>query len=67
MVAELLAPVHVADVHLDERRAQRSAAVAQRDRRVRPGAGIEHDGRAGVGGFVQPAQQLALVVGPPDL
>jgi len=63
VVPELLALVHVRDVHLDERGDQGSARVAHGDRRVCPGAGVEHDRGGRVGGLVQPPEQLALVVG----
>ena len=59
---ERLAAVDVADVHLDQRFGEHRARVAQGYRRVRQRAGVEHDRQARVGGLVQPAQQLALVL-----
>jgi len=63
VVPELLPLVHVRDVHLDERGNQGGAGVTHSDRRVGPGAGVEHDRRGCVGRLVQPPEQLALVVG----
>ena len=63
--AELLALVDVADVHLHQWRGQLGAGVAQHHAGVAPAGRIEHDRMAGVGGFVQPADQLGLAVGLP--
>jgi hypothetical protein len=65
VVPELLTRVDVGDVHLDQGRPQQGAGVAQRIGVVRPGAGVEHDRGGLVGGGVQPAEHLGLVVGLP--
>src|SRR6266536_2739093 len=66
VVPELLTLVHVADVHLDERRGEQNAGVPNGDGVVRPGPGVEDDGMAVLGRLVDPADHLALVVGLAD-
>ena len=67
VVAELLPGGRVGDVHLDQRRGALGDGVAQGVRVVRERGRVQHDGHAAVGGLVQPADQLGLVVGLADL
>jgi hypothetical protein len=67
VVPELLPRVDVRDVHLDERRAQESAGVAERVRVMGPRPGVEHDRGGVVGGLVQPGDHLRFGVSLSDL
>lgn len=67
VVPEGLALVHVRKVDLDERRGELGACVADRHGGVGPGGGVEHDRVPVVGGLVQPLEELALVVGLPEV
>src|SRR5690606_15410980 len=60
---ELLPRVNVGDVHLHQRRGQLSARVTQGDRVVRPCGSVEDHGPVLLGGFVQPLDHVAFVVG----
>ena len=65
MVPEVLAGVHVGDVHLDEPGTvgDLRQGIPQRDRGVGEPAGVDDHGLAGVSGLVDAVDQLALVVG----
>jgi len=61
---ELLAPVHVRQVDLDDRQRDRRDGVAERERVVRERAGIEDDaGEALAPRGLEPVDELALVIG----
>ena len=62
LVAELLALVHVADVHFDDRRADRADAVEQRHRGVCVCAGVEDDAVRLEACFLQLVDEHALDV-----
>ncbi len=63
MVAEGLARVHVAQVHLGERNLHREQGVAQGDARVREAGGVEDDeGHVPGRGLVDELDQLRLRV-----
>ncbi len=66
----VLARVRIRDVHLDEREPglrHERRGVAQRVAVVREGGRIQDDGLARVDRLVQPADQLGLVVGLPQV
>jgi hypothetical protein len=67
VVPELFSRVDVRDVHLDERRGQQGAGVAERVRVMRPRPGVEHDRGGVVGGLVQPSDHLRFGVSLSDL
>src|SRR4029450_6715789 len=61
--AELLAGVGIGQMHLDDRRFDCRDRVAQRHRRMGEPAGVENPRpRLALMGFVQPVNQLALMV-----
>lgn len=63
LVAPLLARVHVADVHLDERDRHAQQRVPQRDRVVREGGGVDDDRVDALAArCVDPVDQRPLVV-----
>jgi hypothetical protein len=67
VVPELFSRVDVRDVHLDQRRGQQGAGVAERVRVMRPRPGVEHDRGGIVGGLVQPGDHLRFGVGLSDV
>ena len=66
-VTKRLASENVAYVHLNQRSGEHRTGVADAHGGVRQRAGVEQHRCLRIGGFVQPADQLALVVGLPDL
>ena len=60
--AELLARLHVAEVHLDRRQRRDLERVADRPRVVGPGAGVQHEPVGDLGDLVQLLDELALEV-----
>ena len=62
VVPKLFPGMHIGDVHFDQRGAEFGARIPQRNRGVRQRAGVEYHRFAGVGGAVDPAQQLCFAV-----
>jgi 6-phosphofructokinase 1 len=67
VVTEPLASRDVGDVHLDERRGAHLHRVHERVGVVGEGTGVQDDRCRVVAGLVYPGDQLALVLGLPDL
>jgi hypothetical protein len=62
VVPKLFAGVHIGDVHLDQRRAQLGARVAQRHRRMSERSGVQHHGVARVGSGMDPIEQIGFAI-----
>lgn len=63
MMPERFPRMNIADMHLDKRPLARAQRIAQRDRRVRPRACVDHDARRAVcARGVDAVQQDAFVV-----